>query len=81
MQKDSKLFDDLARLASGAAGGFADITRELQGMVHTWVEKRLAAMKLVTREEFETVRLMAANAREENEKLAERIRKLENNLK
>lgn len=81
MQKDSKIFDDLARMATGAAGGLLDFKREIEAMVSTQMEKLLNKMKLVTREEHEVVREMAAKAREENKKLAERLETLEKRLK
>jgi BMFP domain-containing protein YqiC len=65
MQKDSKTFEDFAKLASGAAGGFMDIKRELEAAVASKVEALLARQGLVTREEFEAVRGMAQKAREE----------------
>ena len=39
MQKDSKLFDDFAKLASGAAGTVLDKKREIEAMVMDKVEK------------------------------------------
>ena len=41
------------------------------------IERWLAERDLVTRDEFEAVKAMAVAAREENERLAERIAKLE----
>lgn len=80
MQKDSKLFDDIARMASGAAGMVMDGAREAEAMLLAQVEKILARMNLVRREEFEVVREMAANARLEQEKLAARLETLEKQL-
>ena len=81
MQKDSRLFDDFARLASGAAGTLADIKREIESVVLEKVEKILHRMHLVKREEFEVVRLMAEKARADHEKLAARFTVLEKSLK
>jgi BMFP domain-containing protein YqiC len=77
MQKDSKIFDDFARLASGAAGTFMDMKREVEAMVMDKVEKLLGRMNLVRREEFEVVRLMAEQARVKQEQLEEKIAYLE----
>ena len=81
MQKDSKLFDDFAKLTSGAVGTFTDIKRELEGAVMDKVEKILSRMNLVRREEFEVVREQAELARAEivsiNRKLAELEKSLE----
>ena len=67
MQKDSKLFEDLARLTSGAAGALMDIRRELEAVVADMVERLIARDRFVTREEFEVVKAMAEKARAENE--------------
>jgi BMFP domain-containing protein YqiC len=77
MQKDSKFFDDFAKLASGAAGTLSDMKRELEAMVLDKVEKILSRMNLVRREEFEVVRLMAEQARLNQEKLSAKLAKLE----
>lgn len=77
MQTNNRLFDDLARVANGAAGAFAGLRGEVEAMVKARMERVLAGMDLVTREEFEVVRLMAAKAREENEALKARIAALE----
>jgi BMFP domain-containing protein YqiC len=77
MQKDSKLFDDFARLASGAAGTVMDMKREVEAIVMDKVEKLLGRMHLVRREEFEVVRLMAEQARARQEQIAEKLAELE----
>jgi BMFP domain-containing protein YqiC len=77
MQKDSKFFDDFAKLASGAAGTFTDLKREVEGLVMDKMEKIMARMNLVRREEFEVVRLMAEQARVQNEQLAEKLAEME----
>jgi BMFP domain-containing protein YqiC len=45
--------------------------------VKSQLERLLATMDVVTREEFEAVKEMAATAREENEKLSHRVAALE----
>ena len=77
MQTQNRLFDDLARLASGAMGVANEMRREVEGRVRRQVERMLDQMDLVTREEFEVVKAMAAKAREEQEVLAERLAALE----
>lgn len=77
MQKDSKIFDDLARMASGAAGLALDVKREIEAAAAAQVEKLLSRMSLVKREEFEVVRDMVRKAREEQEKLQARLAELE----
>ena len=80
MQKDSRFFDDFAKLASGAAGTFTDLKREVEGLVMDKMEKIMSRMNLVRREEFEVVRLMAEQARAENEQLSQKLAELEKSL-
>ncbi len=77
MQTQNRLFDDLARLASGALGGLAGLRREIEARVREQVERMLRNMDVVTREEFEVVRAMAMRARAEQEELVERMAALE----
>lgn len=77
MQKDSKLFDDFAKLASGAAGTVMDMKREVEAIVLDKMEKLLGRMQLVRREEFEVVRLMAEQARVKQEELEKKLAYLE----
>lgn len=77
MQKDNKFFEDMARMAGGAAGGFLDMKREMEALFAAQAEKWLQKMHLVTREEFDTVRGMLAKAREEQEELKARLSALE----
>ena len=69
MQKDSKLFEDVAKMASGAAGAFMDVRREMESMIADKLERVIGRDKFVTREEFDTVKAMVIKAREENELL------------
>lgn len=73
MQKDSKLFEDIAKIANSAAGAAMDARRELEAMVADKIERLISRGKFVTREEFEVVREMAQKAREENAALRAEI--------
>lgn len=77
MQSESKIVDDMARLASGAVGAAQGIKREIDAAVRARFERLLENLDLVGRDEFEAVREMAANARAENEVLKARLAKLE----
>lgn len=77
MQKDNKFFEDAARLASGAAGGFMEMKREIEAMIGNQMEKLLLKMNLITREEFETVREMLVKLRIEQEEMKKRLDALE----
>ncbi|MCR9220593.1 MAG: accessory factor UbiK family protein [Alphaproteobacteria bacterium] len=80
MQTKSKLFDDMARVASGAAGALSGVRHEVEGIVKQRLERVLADMDLVTRDEFEAVREVAAKARLEQEALEKRVATLEAEL-
>ena len=81
MQKDNKIFEDLAKMASGAAGGFMDMKRDLEGMVSGQLERLLQKMNLATKEEYETLKAMLAKSREEQEELKKRVEELEKQVK
>lgn len=80
MQVDSKLLDDLARVASGAMGTVFGVRDEMEAQMRQRLERVLARMDVVSREEFEVVRAMAARAREEQETLERRVVELESRL-
>ena len=77
---DSKLIDDLARIASGAVGTVAGMRDEVEAQLRQQIETVLRRLDLVSREEFEAVRELAAQARQEQEALAERVAALEQRL-
>jgi len=80
MQFDSKILDDLARVASGAMGAVAGMRDEAEAQMRQQFERILSRLDVVSREEFEAVREMAANAREEQEAMAVRLAELERRL-
>ena len=77
MQVDNRFLDDLARVANGAVGALSGVREEVEAMVRQRAERLLADMDLVTREEFEAVKAVAAKARLEQEALAARVADLE----
>ncbi len=77
MQTQSRLLDDLARVAGGVLSMLAGIKGEIEVLLRQQVERLLGDMELVNREEFEAVKAMAAKARAEQEALVARIQKLE----
>jgi BMFP domain-containing protein YqiC len=79
-QTNSRFFDDLSRLMTDAAGLAEGARREAQTFARAQIERMMAGMDVVGREEFEAVKEMAARARDENEKLAARITALEARL-
>jgi BMFP domain-containing protein YqiC len=80
MQSENRLFDDVARMAGGALNMLTGLKTEVETLVRTQMEGWLAGLHLVTREEFDVVREMAAKARDEQESLLGRIAALEAQL-
>ena len=76
-----RMLDDIAKLSTAAAGVIQGAGREAEVLLRQRLERLLDGMDLVTREEFEAVKAMAAKAREENEALAERVARLEASLR
>jgi BMFP domain-containing protein YqiC len=76
-QPRGRIFDDVAKLVTDAAGVAQGMRREAETVIRTQLERLLASMDVVTREEFESVRELAAAAREENDSLKARIAALE----
>ncbi len=77
MQTDNRLLDDLARVASGALGTLQGVGSEVTARLRDQFERVLANLDMVSREEFDAVKAMAAAARGENEALAARLDALE----
>ncbi len=77
MQNENPFFDGLAKLLTDAAGAAKGARDDIEAFVKQKLEKMLADMDLVHREEFEAVKAMAAKARSENERLEARLTELE----
>lgn len=80
MQTNSKILDDLAKVAQGAVGAAFTARDEVRSRLRAEFERVLDRMDLVTREEFEATRAMAAKARDEQEEMTGRIAALEARL-
>ncbi len=79
-QNNSRVFDELAKFMSNAAGAAQGLRKEIDQMVQTQVERVLNNLNVVRREDFEVVRDMAEKARTENAALAERLAEIEKKL-
>ena len=77
MSANRRLFDDVSKLATSAAGLVQGAGREAEMLLRQRLERILDRMDLVTRGEFEVVKEMAIQARLENELLAKRLTVLE----
>ncbi len=77
MQSQNRLFDDIARVTTGALGTLQGAKQELESFIRQHLDKRIGSKELIGREEFEVVKEMAAAARAENDRLAARVAALE----
>ena len=73
MNADNRFLDDIAKLMTSAAGMAKGVREEAETAFRSRMERWLASMDLVTREEFDAVKAMAQKAREENEALRAEI--------
>lgn len=81
MQTDNPFLDGLARFFTDAAGAAQSFREELDTFVRQRLERLVADMDFVPREEFEAVKAMAAKARSENEALELRLAAVEGLVK
>jgi BMFP domain-containing protein YqiC len=77
MQSENRLFDDLSKVITGVAGTVAGMGREAQSAMRERSKEWAAGLDFVSREEFEAVKTLAANARAEADALAIRVAALE----
>ena len=77
MQSENRLFDDFVKMMNGAAGTLAGMGREAEGAFEERVREWVGGLDLVSREEFEAVKAMAAAARDEVEALRAEIDSIE----
>ena len=80
MQTRSRIFDDLAKVAGGAASTLSGLKGEVESLVRQQVERFLLNVDMVPRDEFDAVQAMAAKARAGQEALETRVRELEKKL-
>jgi BMFP domain-containing protein YqiC len=80
MQTENRLFDDLARMANGAINTLSGVREEIESRLRERVERWLAEMDMVPREEFEAIKELAQKARAEQEDLTVKVAALEQKL-
>ena len=80
MQTSNRFFDDLAKVANSAVSTLAGVKGEIEAMVSQRLERFLADMDVVPRDEFEAIKAVAVKARAEQEKLEKRMARLEARL-
>ncbi len=77
MQSENRFFDDLSRIINGAAGTMAGMSREMEAKARERAKAWIGDLDFVSREEFEAVKAMAAQAREQVVALEARLAALE----
>lgn len=77
MTKENRFFDDVARVAGGAMGALSGLREEAELLVRGRIERLLADMDLVPRDEFEAVKAIAVAAQAEVAALTARLDALE----
>lgn len=80
MQSKNPAIADFVKLINGAAGTFAGMGREARESARERIRETMGGIDFVSREEFDTVKAMAAKARDENEALKKRLDELEAKL-
>lgn len=76
----NRIFDELAKLMTDAAGVAQGVKVEAETAFKAQAERALNGLDLIKRDEFDAVREMAINAREENDRLSVQIKTLEARL-
>lgn len=77
MQTQNSVFDDLARLMTGAMGMAQGVNAEAKSFMRAQADRFVAEMDLVSRDEFDAVKQLAADARAEADALRARVEALE----
>lgn len=80
MQSQNTVFDDMAKLMTGAMGMAQGLQTEAKTFLRAQADWVVAEMDLVSREEFEAIKQLAADARAEADALRERLDALERKL-
>jgi BMFP domain-containing protein YqiC len=80
MQTKSPPFEDLANLMTNAFGAAKGVGDEVRAVARARADRVIADMDLVSRDEFETVKIMAVEAQEEVAALKAEITKMKRAL-
>ena len=77
MSTPNRFFDDLAKALSGAAGAAQGVRNEIDSLIKSQMERLIADLDLVRREEFDVVKEMASKARQDTQGLKVKVSELE----
>lgn len=73
----TRFADDLAKMATGAAGAAASLRSEMTALMRQRLDGMLESMDLVAREDYQALQDMVSKLREEQEALLKRVAALE----
>ncbi|MQT12521.1 accessory factor UbiK family protein [Segnochrobactrum spirostomi] len=76
-QTNNRIFDEFAKLATDAAAAAQGVRREVETAFRSQAERFLADMDVVSREDHEAVKALAAKARTEADALKVALAELE----
>lgn len=79
-QSNSRLFDDLGRLMTDAAGLADGVRREVETVARSQMERMVATMDLAREEDVDILREMVATQRTANKALEARVSALEEQI-
>lgn len=77
MPPSNRLFDDLARLMTDAAGAAQGVRREAETVMKAQLERVVRDLDIASREELDVLRDLVANLQAQNTALAGRVAALE----
>ncbi|MGC5777626.1 accessory factor UbiK family protein [Methylobacterium sp. NFXW15] len=77
MPPSNRLFDDLARLMTDAAGAAQGVRREAETVVRAQAERLIRDLDVASREELDVLRDLVTSLRTQNEALTARVAALE----
>ncbi|MCG2839371.1 accessory factor UbiK family protein [Sandaracinobacter sp. RS1-74] len=80
MQNQNQVFEDLSRLMSSLAGTVAGAGREAETRMKEKLREAVGGIDMVSREEFEVVKAMAAEAKAELEALKAELEALRSSI-
>ena len=81
MQEQGRVLDDLSKFLTNAAGAAQGVKQEIESLVRFQAERIVADLDLVTRDEFEALRIMTLQLTSDYEDLNSRVMSLEQTIK
>ncbi len=80
MSKKEFIKDDMVKLLGGASSALGVLKDELEERIKDKVEKVIFKLDLINKKDFLVVKMMAEEARIQNEKLSKKINSLERKI-